>query len=114
MSSKEPSVVEKRSIDNVDVLEKMDHNSKEDVLAESDYTEEQYRRILRKIDRYLLPLMWVAYGVQQADKTSISTQAVFGLREDTGLVGQQFPWLSTIFYLSYMFVAQYLSLPKSG
>ncbi|ESK88825.1 major facilitator superfamily transporter [Moniliophthora roreri MCA 2997] len=129
MSSKEPSVVEERSVDNVDVLEKMEPNSKEDVLAESDYTEEQYRRILRKIDRYLLPLIWLGYGVQQADKTSISTcvldggstdkgrllprfylqaltsvtrQAVFGLREDTGLVGQQFPWLSTIFYLSYM------------
>ncbi|ESK81007.1 major facilitator superfamily transporter [Moniliophthora roreri MCA 2997] len=90
MSSKGFSVMEERSVDNVDVL------------AESDYTEEQYRRILRKIDRYLLPLMWVAHGVQQADKVSISTQAVFGLREDTGLVGQQFPWLSTIFYLSYM------------
>jgi ACS family allantoate permease-like MFS transporter len=46
--------------------------------------------------------MWVCYGTQQADKTGISTMAVFGLREDTGLVGQQFNWLSTIFYLSYM------------
>jgi len=62
--------------------------------------------------------MWVAYGVQQADKTGLSTQALFGLREDTGLVGQQYSWcvlslalmsfpecvvrLSTIFYLAYM------------
>ncbi|ESK92501.1 major facilitator superfamily transporter [Moniliophthora roreri MCA 2997] len=102
MSSKEPSVMEERSIDDLDVLEKMEPSGQEDVLTESDYTEEQYRQILRKIDRYLLPLMWVAYGVQQADKTGISTQAVFGLREDTGLVGQQFSWLSTIFYLAYM------------
>ncbi|KAK7062699.1 hypothetical protein VNI00_000187 [Paramarasmius palmivorus] len=100
MSSKEPSVTEKRSLDDVAVLDK--ERNGEDVLAESDYTEEQYKQILRKIDRYLLPLMWVAYGVQQADKTGISTQAVFGIREDTGLVGQQFSWLSTIFYLAYM------------
>uniref|UniRef100_A0A0W0FSN1 Putative MFS general substrate transporter n=1 Tax=Moniliophthora roreri TaxID=221103 RepID=A0A0W0FSN1_MONRR len=101
-SEKELSVKEKKSVDEVFVLDKSERNGEGDVLAESDYTEIQYVKILRKIDRYLLPLMWVAYGVQFTDKTSLSTQAVFGLREDTGLVGQQFSWLSTIFYLSYM------------
>jgi MFS family permease len=67
-----------------------------------EYTEAYYRKLRWKIDLWLLPLMWVAYGTQQADKTGISTMAVFGMREDTGLVGQQFNWLSTIFYLSYM------------
>jgi sugar phosphate permease len=55
-----------------------------------------------KIDLCLLPLMWFCYGTQQADKTSLSVQAVFGIREDNGLVGNQFNWLSTVFYLSYM------------
>jgi ACS family allantoate permease-like MFS transporter len=67
-----------------------------------EYSEAYYRKLRWKIDLWLLPLMWVCYGTQQADKTGISTMAVFGLREDTGLVGQQFNWLSTIFYLSYM------------
>ncbi|KAI4863509.1 MFS general substrate transporter [Hypoxylon rubiginosum] len=66
------------------------------------YTEEQYRKLKRKADRYLLPLMWLCYGVQQTDKTSIGTQAIFGLRTDTGLVGQQYSWLTTIFYITYM------------
>ncbi|KAF2142939.1 uncharacterized protein K452DRAFT_248575 [Aplosporella prunicola CBS 121167] len=73
-----------------------------DVLRESDYTPEQYKKLLRKIDRYLLPLMWFCYGVQQTDKISLSTQAIFGLREDTGLVGQQYSWLTTIFYIAYL------------
>jgi hypothetical protein len=58
--------------------------------AQSQYTEAEYKKVLRKIDLVLLPLMWLCYGTQQADKTSISTQATFGMREDTGLVGQQF------------------------
>lgn len=29
--------------------------------AEGQYTQQQYTRMLRKIDRYLLPLMWVSY-----------------------------------------------------
>lgn len=55
--------------------------------AESQYTPADYKRVLRKVDMILLPLMWVCYGTQQADKTSISTQATFGMREDTSLVG---------------------------
>ncbi|KAL2210225.1 MFS general substrate transporter [Sarocladium strictum] len=60
------------------------------------------RKLRWKIDLCLLPLMWFCYGTQQADKTSLSVQAVFGIREDNNLVGNQFNWLSTVFYLSYM------------
>ncbi|KAK0099519.1 hypothetical protein ONS95_000248 [Cadophora gregata] len=67
-----------------------------------DYTPEEYKKLLKKIDRYLLPLMWVCYGIQQADKTSLGTQALFGIREDTNLVGQQYQWLTTIFYIAYL------------
>ncbi|KAK8079162.1 major facilitator superfamily transporter [Apiospora phragmitis] len=67
-----------------------------------EYSEEEYKKLKRKVDKYLLPLMWFCYGIQQTDKTSIGTQATFGLREDTGLVGQQYSWLTTIFYITYM------------
>lgn len=66
----------------------------EDVIRESDYSPEEYKKLLRKIDRYLLPLMWFCYGVQQTDKTSLGTQAIFGLRTDTHLHGQQYSWLT--------------------
>lgn len=70
--------------------------------ATEEFSEAYYRKLRCKIDLWLLPLMWIAYGTQQADKTAISTMAVFGLREDTGLVGEQYNWLSTIFYISYL------------
>lgn len=41
------------------------------VEAAAEYTEEQYRRLLRKQDLILLPIMWLCYGTQQADKTSV-------------------------------------------
>lgn len=70
----------------------------------------------------LMPIMWIAvscdlpcrcgliyldhgggqYGIQQADKTGLSTQATFGLRQDTHLVGQQYAWLTTIFFIGYI------------
>ncbi|KAI1877364.1 hypothetical protein JX265_003372 [Neoarthrinium moseri] len=72
------------------------------VEAVYEYSDAYNRKLLWKIDLWLLPVMWICYGTQQADKTSLSVQAIFGIREDTGLVGEQFNWLSTIFYLSYM------------
>ncbi|GAB7331297.1 hypothetical protein MBLNU13_g02744t2 [Cladosporium sp. NU13] len=95
-------------------------NGGEDIIKESDYTEEDYKKLLKKIDRFLLPLMWFCYGVQQTDKTSLGTQAIFGMRDDTNLVGQQYSWLTTIFYLAYLtgefpsnFLLQRWSLGKS-
>ncbi|KAL1384748.1 major facilitator superfamily domain-containing protein [Phyllosticta capitalensis] len=76
--------------------------SETDEILESDYSPEEYKLLLKKIDRYLLPLMWFCYGIQQTDKTAVSTQALFGMREDTHLVGQQYSWLTTIFYLAYV------------
>jgi ACS family allantoate permease-like MFS transporter len=53
------------------------------------------------------------------DKTSISTQALYGLREDTGLKGNQYAMLTTSFYLCYLvsegpstFMLQRLNLGK--
>jgi ACS family allantoate permease-like MFS transporter len=95
-------------------------NGGEDIIKESDYTEADYKKLLKKIDRFLLPLMWFCYGVQQTDKTSLGTQAIFGMRTDTNLVGQQYSWLTTIFYLAYLigefpsnFLLQRWSLGKS-
>ncbi|KAI0204337.1 MFS general substrate transporter [Astrocystis sublimbata] len=76
--------------------------AEETINAAYEYSDEYYRKLLWKIDLFLLPLMWFSYGTQQADKNSLSTQAVFGIREDTHLQGDQFNWLSTAFYLAYL------------
>ncbi|VUC36597.1 unnamed protein product [Clonostachys rosea] len=92
-----------------DAKDKVDAGSLELAPVESvsmghtnEYTEEQYKKLTRKIDRYLIPMMFFMYGIQQTDKTSISIQALFGMTKELGLVGQEFQWLTTIFYLTYL------------
>ena len=41
------------------------------------------RRVLRKIDYRLIPLLFVTYSLNFMDKTILSSASVFGLREDT-------------------------------
>ncbi|KAK2000731.1 major facilitator superfamily transporter [Colletotrichum falcatum] len=80
-----------------------ERNGETDLISvEARYSKEEFHRLKRKADRYLLPLMWLCYGIQQTDKTALGTQAIFGLREDTGLRGQEYSWLTTIFYITYL------------
>ncbi|RAH85568.1 major facilitator superfamily transporter [Aspergillus japonicus CBS 114.51] len=70
--------------------------------AEDEFTQEQYNKLRKKIDWIILPLMWVISGTQYADKASIATQATFGMRADTHLAGQQYSWLTSIFYIAFL------------
>lgn len=41
------------------------------------------KRVLRKIDMRLIPLLFITYGLNFMDKTILSSASVFGLRDDT-------------------------------
>ncbi|KAF2166699.1 hypothetical protein M409DRAFT_66317 [Zasmidium cellare ATCC 36951] len=69
-----------------------------------EYSPEEGRSVLRKIDLHLLPmLMWV-YMIQFADKTSLNYASVMGIREDTHLDSNsdEYSWISSIFYAGYI------------
>ncbi|KAJ6513057.1 MFS general substrate transporter [Mycena sanguinolenta] len=70
--------------------------------ATGKYTHEDFNRVLRKQDMILVPLMWLAYGIQQVDKTGLATQATFGIITDTHMKGNDYAWLSTIFFIFYL------------
>ncbi|KAJ7678988.1 MFS general substrate transporter [Mycena polygramma] len=73
----------------------------ETVNATEKYTQADFDRVLRKQDRRLMPLLWLAYGIQQVDKTGLSTQATFGIIADTHMKGNDYAWLSTIFFICF-------------
>ncbi|CAK7221421.1 hypothetical protein SEUCBS140593_004561 [Sporothrix eucalyptigena] len=64
---------------------------------------EQSRRcIVRKLDLYLMPMMIFTYGLQYLDKAVLGFAAVYTLQADNRLVGQDYSWVSSIFYFGYM------------
>lgn len=67
-------------------------------------------RILRRIDVALLPLMLSVYFLQALDKATLSYASIFGLIDDTGLVGDQFSWLGSIVYLAQLVMQLPLAL----
>ncbi|KAI1102340.1 MFS general substrate transporter [Jackrogersella minutella] len=66
-------------------------------------SDEDSKRVLRKIDRHLLPLMVITYTLNFMDKNALSYSANFGLTTDNHLIGNQYSWTSgSVFYLAYM------------
>ncbi|KAI6088450.1 MFS general substrate transporter [Hypoxylon rubiginosum] len=49
-----------------------------------------------------MPILMITYGIQYSDKITLSSSVAFDLRQDTHLVGNEFAWLSTGFYLAYL------------
>ncbi|KAL4961552.1 putative MFS transporter [Aspergillus stella-maris] len=66
------------------------------------FTPEEEKRVLRRIDLRVLPLLLGAYFFQQLDKSSLSYVSIFGLVEDANLVGQQYSWLGSILYIAQL------------
>lgn len=46
--------------------------------------------------------MCILYWIQFMDKTTLGSAAILGIRESTHLTTNQYNWLGTIFYLSYL------------
>ena len=61
------------------------------------------KRLLRKIDMYLLPILCLLYCFQFMDKLTTSYSAILGLREELGMVGDMYSWTGTSFYIGYLF-----------
>ena len=59
----------------------------------------QLKKLVRKIDLTVAPLLAAVYFLQFLDKTTLSYTAVMGIRTDTHLKGQDYSDLSMLFYV---------------
>ena len=57
------------------------------------------KKLVRKIDLTIAPLLAAVYFLQFLDKTTLSYTAVMGIRKDTHLKGQEYSDLSMLFYI---------------
>ncbi|KAF4158451.1 hypothetical protein CNMCM6936_002509 [Aspergillus lentulus] len=61
------------------------------------------KRLVRKIDIMILPIMTFAYMMAFLDKQALSYTAIMGLRTDLNLKGSEYSWSGSIFYFGYLF-----------
>lgn len=66
---------------------------------------EASKRLVRKVDLHIMPLICIVYFLQYIDKTAISYASVTGILESTHLHGNQFNWVASIFFFGYVTIA---------
>ncbi|RAK82084.1 putative MFS allantoate transporter [Aspergillus fijiensis CBS 313.89] len=76
--------------------ESVEHGSSTEFSAEAE------RKLVRKIDLMILPIMLVAYMMSFMDKQTLSYAAIMGIMEDLRLTGAEYSWSSAIFYFGYL------------
>ncbi|KAJ5767003.1 uncharacterized protein N7511_004619 [Penicillium nucicola] len=74
------------------------------------YSAAAEKKLVRKIDLMILPIMVFAYMLAFLDKQALGYTALMGIREDLHLVGAQYNWSSSIFYFGYLFFSYPASL----
>ncbi|CBX95722.1 hypothetical protein LEMA_P028740.1 [Plenodomus lingam JN3] len=80
----------------------LDNHITEEYLAELVNDKQKNKRLVRKIDLIVLPLLAGTYVLQYIDKQALSYAAVFDLFESTGTTQSQYSWFASMFYLAYV------------
>lgn len=78
------------------------------IVEESNASLDEVKRVLRKIDLHVVPILVVTYGLQYLDKNSLNFASVYGLQKGTHLHGQDYSWLG--WYLWSIFQTLVLTL----
>lgn len=109
-SAEVPSVTKSSNFDAVyEVPDKgiLHDLAKEDVAAQlaemfaggEGYTSREVWRLRWKLDIRLIPILWFNVLLPAMDKVSHATAALYGLRDDLNLHGDQYSWIGSIFYV---------------
>ena len=64
------------------------------------------RRVVRKMDFRIVPLVSALYVLAFLDRSNIGNARIAGMREDLKLVGNDYQWLLTIFYITQVDLTQ--------
>ncbi|OAG42372.1 hypothetical protein AYO21_03248 [Fonsecaea monophora] len=67
------------------------------------------KKLMRKVDWMIMPLMFACYYLQYTDKTLLSYAAIMGVIEDTHMPSNGFSNLAIAFYVAFLFCEPFQS-----
>ena len=78
------------------VVEKADPTSAEG------FSPEERRKVIRKLDLWLMPLCFLLYTFSVLDRSNLGNAKLAGMTKDIDLSGNRYDWLGNIFYIAYI------------
>ncbi|KAL3473212.1 major facilitator superfamily domain-containing protein [Aspergillus californicus] len=91
--------IEKVSAENVENVE----SPAVDVDVDEEYTYEEQRKIIHRVDRRLITMCGAAYCISLMDRTNVSVAAITGMMEDLELyIGFRYSIMVLVFFVTYI------------
>ncbi|OSS47228.1 hypothetical protein B5807_09860 [Epicoccum nigrum] len=73
-----------------------------EVSEELTWTPEEEKRLIRKIDLYLLPTIWLMYLLSYMDRTNIGNAKIAGMADDLKLTSNEYSIALVVFFVTYV------------
>ncbi|KFY93451.1 hypothetical protein V500_03712 [Pseudogymnoascus sp. VKM F-4518 (FW-2643)] len=83
-------------------VEDTSDGEKGETLTTIELTTAREKKLLRKIDTILLPILLFSFMLQFIDKTALGYTAILGIIQELKLKGQDYSWASSAFYYGYL------------
>ncbi|KAJ5004246.1 MFS transporter prlL [Colletotrichum sp. SAR 10_66] len=66
------------------------------------WTEEEEKALVKKIDLFLMPTIWLMYLLSYMDRTNIGNAKIAGMADDIGLSSSQYSIVLVVFFIGYV------------
>ncbi|KAJ8108799.1 hypothetical protein OPT61_g7919 [Boeremia exigua] len=73
-----------------------------EVTEELTWTPEEEKKLVRKIDLYLLPTIWLMYLLSYMDRTNIGNAKIAGMADDLKLSSNEYSIALVVFFVTYV------------
>ncbi len=80
----------------METTEKFDSTNVEVTAPRVEYSEEEARRVIRKLDWRILPFTVILYTFSVLDRGNLGNAKLAGLEAELALTGPQYTWLATM------------------
>lgn len=81
-------------MDNMANKEKNESTNLEDPVP--DYTDDEVKKVIRKVDWHVMPLCLTLYTFSVLDRSNLGNAKLAGMQEDIDLTGDRYEWLGTM------------------
>ncbi|KAK8124147.1 hypothetical protein PG999_004065 [Apiospora kogelbergensis] len=98
----EPEAAQKLRAMHIENQQNLSGLSPEDAEFLQNYPEEKKKRVIRKVDIRLIPMLLFLYLITYLDKTNIGNAKIEGLLESLNMTGEQYNIALSIFFIPYI------------
>ena len=93
---------EKDRVQTIEDVEAKEAGGRGHVIPPTEFTPEEEKRVISKLDWHIMPLIFLLYSLSVLDRSNLGNARIAGMEDDIDIAGNRYTWLATVFYIAYI------------